>query len=624
MFKITFKKSILSLMLSVMMIITLFLPSLALADEAKPLDLNAKVTKLGMENPDNSLVIVHTNDTHSRVLDDKYAGMGFAKISSIVKSIRENNKNVLLLDAGDTLHGQTIASLAQGATIVDLMNAMGYDAMTSGNHDFNYGQDRLLELSKKANFPILASNVIKKDGKLLLNDKKYIIKDMNGLKVGIFGLSTPETAYKSHPDNVKGLSFVDPTTKANEIIKELKGKVDIIVAIAHLGVEGDTPSKKVAENVDGIDVLVDGHSHTVMPEGTQIKNTLIVQTGEYDTNLGVVRIDFKDKKIASKKATLISKTETASIVPDKEIADKIATINKDNEKITSVVVGKTDIALDGEREHVRKQETNFGNLIADSIRYATKADISFINGGNIRCSIPVGDITKGQIITAIPFGNTTVVKEVKGSVVLATLEHGVSKLPESFGGYPHVSGMTYDLDPSKEAGHRIYNLKINNSPVDLNKNYKFAFSNFAAAGGDDYTMLKDGKVVGEFAQDDEIFLNYIQAFKIDAAKLTNRCTIIKKDETLNTTTPVINAEPVKPATMVAPTTEVKPAVVIAPATIVKPATVVAPNTYIVVKGDTLAKIAAKFNSNFKVLANNNKIKNPNKIYIGQNLMLVTK
>lgn len=193
----------------------------ASAAESRDADLSAAIR----------LTIVHTNDTHSRVKEGD--GIGFAKISTIIKDIKSENPNTLVLDAGDTLHGQTFATLTRGESIIRIMNEIGYDAMTPGNHDFNYGYERLLELNELADFPILTANITKEDGGSLLD--AYVIIEIAGLRVGIFGLSTPETSYKTHPNNVKGLTFEDPVEAAKEIIEALDDETDIIIALAHLG-----------------------------------------------------------------------------------------------------------------------------------------------------------------------------------------------------------------------------------------------------------------------------------------------------------------------------------------------------------------------------------------------------
>ncbi|MCY6356113.1 5'-nucleotidase C-terminal domain-containing protein [Clostridium sp. ZS2-4] len=545
------------------------------------------------------ITIAHTNDTHSRVKAGDFDGMGLAKISSEIKRLRENNKNILVLDAGDTFHGQTIATLNKGESIVKVLNAIGYDAMTPGNHDFNYGQDRLVELSKMAKFPVVSANVVKKNGETLL--KPYTIKEINGVKFGIFGLATPDTATMTHPKNVEGLTFETPAKTAEKMVAELKGKCDVIVALTHLGVQGNTSSYKLAEKVKGIDLIVDGHSHTTLPTGTLINKTLVVQTGEYDKNLGEVNILFKNSKLESMRASLLTKQQAVSVPEDKSVLDVVAGIEKENEKITSVVIGKTDIKLDGERENVRTKETNLADLITNAMVDATGADVAITNGGGIRASIAKGTITKGDVITVLPFGNYLVLKEVKGSDILAALEHGVSDYPKTKGAFPQVAGITFKFDPKKEVGKKVFDVKINGKALDLNKTYKLATNDFLSAGGDGYTMLKDGKVLVEMPGLDEILINYIQKNGIKTVKVEQRIQVAENKTITSAPSKTPTKTPAKKTN--------------------KPAVKMPNNLYVVKRGDTLKKIGDKFGVKYIDIAKKNNIKNVNLIHVGQELII---
>lgn len=582
------------------------------------------------------LVITHTNDTHARVKEGKYAGMGLAKVATKVKELRENNKNVLALDAGDTFHGQTIASLVKGESIAKIMNTIGYDAMAPGNHDFNYGQERLVELDGITEFPILAANVVKEDGSTLLTP--YIVKELDGIKVGIFGLATPETAYKSHPKNTEGLTFKDSVEVAKEMVKELEGKTDIIVALTHLGVEGNDTSVNVAENVEGIDLIVDGHSHTTLPNGKKVNDTLIVQTGEYDKNLGIVNIAMKAGEIAYIDAGLLTKKEAASLTEDEELVKVVEGIQKENEKITSVIVGKTDINLDGERGNVRTGETNMGNLITEAMVETTGADLAFTNGGGIRASIVPGEISKGDVITVLPFGNYVVMKEIKGSDVLAAIEHGIDSYPEAKGAFPHIAGMTFTFDPSKEAGNRVVEVKVAGKALEADKLYKVATNDFMAAGGDGYGMFKDSKLLGEFPQLDEVLVSYIQKYGTDNAKVDERVKVVNAGENTNKevtenvyvvrigdTLGKIAAKYGVTYEEIAKANNIKNSALIFPGdklVIPGKAVTAKDNTYVVQAGDTLGSIAEKFGMKYQDIADYNNIENVNLIFEGQELVII--
>lgn len=461
--------------------------------------------------PDKKINIMHTNDSHARVFEGSNDGMGFAKLSTLVKQLQAENEHSILLDAGDTFHGTTFATLEEGSSIVDIMNKIGYDAMAAGNHDFNYGYKRLLELDEMSDFPVLSANVIYEDtGELVL--EPYTIRTVNGVKLGIFGLSTPETHYKTHPKNVEGLKFTDPAEAARKMIKELNSQdVDAIIALTHLGTDESSTdtSLKVAQEAPGIDLIVDGHSHTV--DDIQNSGTLIVSAGEYLKNLGIVELTFgDDNELISRSATLVTKEEAANIKADPEVQAVLDDIQEKQQGILAEEIGTTTIKLDGEREQVRAGETNLGNLITDAMLETTGADVALTNGGGIRASIDKGIITKGDVITVLPFGNYIQTLDVPGSAIKAALETGVSAYPEVKGAFPHVAGMTFAIDAAKPAGERVHSLEINGKPIDMNETYNLATNDFLAAGGDEYSILANFLITGDYQALDEAVIEYIK------------------------------------------------------------------------------------------------------------------
>jgi len=535
-----------------------------------------------------TITIVHTNDTHSRV----EAGIGFAKVAAKVKELKAANPNTLVVDAGDTLHGQTFATISKGESIIKVMNAVGYDVMTPGNHDFNYGQDRLVELAGMAQFPIISANLVKADGTTLL--EPYVIKEIGGLKIGIFGLSTPETAYKTNPKNVEGLTFANPVETAKKIVAELQEKeVDAIIALAHLGIDKETvdTSYLVRDNVEGIDLIIDGHSHSTLDTiDNEGKDTKIVSTGEYNNNLGIVNLTFADGELKTVEPSVFSNEEAAELETDADVIAIIEEVKEENKAITSVVVGKTDVELDGVREHVRGGETNLSNLITDAMLAASGADMAITNGGGIRASIDVGDITMEEIITVLPFGNYVIVKEYTGAQILAALEHGTANYPELAGSFAQVAGVTFTLDLNEEAGKRVKDVKIGGQPLDLEKKYKVATNDFMAVGGDGYTMLQEGNLVVELPGLDEVLIEYVKGLESIPAEVRPRMTVIEK---------VAAEEPV----------------------VEEPKKEAATETYVVNPDDVLWKIAEKFGLTWEKLAEFNKLANPNLIFPGQKLMI---
>lgn len=476
------------------------------------------------------MAVIHTNDTHTRI--EAGDGMGFARVATKVNNMRESygEDHVLVLDAGDTLHGLPIVTTTKGEAMTKILNTIGYDAMASGNHDYNYGYERLVELDKIMGGKVLSANVMKDDGTPLLTP--YIIKEVAGKKVAIFGLSTESTTYQTHPKNVAGLTFKSPSEVAGEMVKELEDKADIIIALTHLGSYEDEAvetSFDVAEKVKGIDLIVDGHSHTVLPEGKKIGDTLIVQAGEYIEQLGQVNFYFKEDGTFDIVPVLLTKQEGMSLSEDDAVKAVIEEIKKDFEVITSEVVGQTDMKLVGEREVVRKGESNLGNLITNALLETTGADVALTNGGGIRASIENGDITKKDVITVLPFGNYGVMIEVTGQDIKDALEVGVAKYPEANGAFSHVAGMRYTFDPSKEVGSRVVEVLVGGKPLDLKATYKLATNDFIAAGGDNYTMFAECKSLGEFSALDEIVIEYLQTKGTEGTELQNRINVVEPE-----------------------------------------------------------------------------------------------
>lgn len=456
------------------------------------------------------ITILHTNDVHARIVASK-TEVGYSRIATAFADAKAKNPNTLLIDAGDTFHGLPIANIDQGSSVVKLMNELGYSYMTTGNHDYNYGFNRLLELEKEAKFKILAANVYK-DGKRVFTP--YVIQNIQGARVAFFGLATPETAYKTDPKGIEGVSFTDPVVEGRMIANELAGQYDVLILISHIGVDksSDPTSIRVAQAIPEIDVIIDGHSHTSLEDIQKENKTpvLITSTGAYGAGLGVVDIVVgKDRSVSSKTARTITVANSPNLKGDAKIETMVNDLNKAQDAVLLQVVGKSAVALEGKREIVRTQQTNLGTLIANSMLYVTGADIALMNGGGIRDSIPAGDITKKMIYTVQPFGNYIQTGKFKGSELKAILENGVGKLPAPDGRFPHLAGWSYTLDMTKPAGERVSNIMVGGKPVDPNKDYVLATLNFEFNGGDDYRMLV-GKAQNDFPSDAEVFIKYIQ------------------------------------------------------------------------------------------------------------------
>jgi 2',3'-cyclic-nucleotide 2'-phosphodiesterase (5'-nucleotidase family) len=556
MFKKDYSKKLLVLLLSLMLVLPGFTP--ALAQESQ------------------GLTIYHTNDVHARV-EGTDTQVGYGKIAGLVLSEKNEGKNVLLLDAGDATHGQSIAILSEGESIIKLMNLAGYDGMTAGNHDFNYGKERLSELKELADFPLMGANVLTSEGKNYLDD--YFIKEIAGKKILILGLSTPETLYKSHPKNTEGLVFIDPAETAKQILATNRSKVDFVIALSHLGQEGNYTSKMLAEKVSGIDLIIDGHSHD--KGEIKVGNTVIVQTGEYGGSLGKVEITFTGDtpQISS---SILEVSDLSEIIAKQDVLDLIAEYQKEVDLVQSEVIGRSTVKLEGTRDLVRTSETNLGNLITDAILSKSGADLVLTNGGGIRASIEAGDITRKNVFDVLPFGNLIAVKEVPGSVIKDMLEFSVRLYPESNGGFLHSAGLTFAFDESKEPLSRVHDIKIQGKALEANKMYKLATNDFMAAGGDGYTMMSNYPIVAEMVSLEEALADYI-------AEIGGTISIQKQNR--------IRVEAMKDVVQKEQ------------------------NIYIVKSGDSLSKIAAQYGMTWQDLQKVNNLKNPNLIFPEQKIII---
>lgn len=467
---------------------------------------------LGMMAEAAEIVIFHTNDMHARAFseDDGNRSAGLAELAAIVKAGRAANRDTLWLDAGDTFHGMPYINISKGENMVQLLNKAGLDATVPGNHDFNYGSQQLERLAKGLKGTVLSANVVRKGTKELVFKDYRIFKMSDGTTVGVFGMTTPETAYKTNPSNVRDVEFLNPVETARRMVGELRDKCDVLVALMHMGVDqsSEFTSERIAHEVSGIDVIVDGHSHTELPEGIWVNDTLIVQTGWHDYNLGKVTIQTDNHKISSRKAELIEKNEM-HLKPDSQVKKTLDNIEKKNRELFDEVVAKSERKLTGDRLIVRRQEAEMGNLCSDAIRWRTGADIAVINGGSIRSDLPEGNVTKGDVMAIFPFGNTVKMAEIKGQAIKAMLEHSVYGYPASFGGFLDVSGMTFAFDPLQPVGSRVSDIKIEGQPLDEGRTYRIATNDYLLSGGDDFEMLKNLPIAGEFDTCEDVLADYL-------------------------------------------------------------------------------------------------------------------
>ncbi|WP_408976224.1 S-layer homology domain-containing protein [Paenibacillus jiagnxiensis] len=504
------------------------------------------------EDDGYKLRVLHTNDTHAH-LDN---------VARRITAIKEQrNDHTLLLDAGDVFSGTLYFNLFNGQADLRFMNLAGYDAMTFGNHEFDKGPAVLADFIKKAEFPFVSSNIdFTNDPSLsgLYRNEigqpgekaaiyPAIIKEVNGEKIGIFGLTTPDTVALSSPGD--HIVFRNQVASANATVEMLNGEgVNKIIAVSHLGYTVDL---ELAKAVQGIDIIVGGHSHTKLSApvvvNDQAEPTLIVQTGEYNQSLGQLDVTFNEEGVLqSWEGSLLNLDQKdasgAYVYPDDpEAAAILSEYSPQLDDFKRTVVGRTDVLLNGERGSVRKQETNLGNLMTDGMLAKVKSIVqvddvkgyvAIQNGGGIRASLPQGDITLGGLLTMMPFGNNLTALKMTGKEITAALENGVSGVESGEGRFPQVSGLRFYYDSTKpgekidattgqvtQVGERVRRVQIKNadgtySDIDPNAYYIVAANSFMADGGDFYRSMKAAKTDKRHYElnlvDYEVFLEHLQ------------------------------------------------------------------------------------------------------------------
>ncbi len=461
---------------------------------------------------DSKITIANTADVHGHMVFDDETGtyytldevstiMGLPLLNSFVKEEREKDKNTLLLDCGDLFHGSNEANIDEGKGVVECVNLMGYNAMVPGNHDFNFGFDRLLEIRSQINFPILSANIYK-DGKQVFDE--YKIFEVNGKKIGVFGLTTPFSTNFVHDNTI---TFDDPIKCAARVVSELKGKVDAIVLLSHLGDDND---ERLIQEVDGIDLLLCGHYHYLYETAKKINNTYMAEAGSFTTHLGVAEIYFKEGKVAKVDWKVEATTDRSK--EDAELKKVSDIYHAKALKSAQIKVGSSDVVLNGIRTQVRSKETNLANLLTDAMRETAGADLTLLNGGGIRESLPKGELNMYQIGKVLPFVNSLVVVELKGDVIYKALERGLRGYPTVFnGGFLQVSGINYVIDASKMAGERLVSVTKDGAPLDKDKTYKVATNDYLFYGGDGYEEIQNSTLVSTYGLLKDVLADYIKS-----------------------------------------------------------------------------------------------------------------
>ncbi len=617
-----------ALLLAVVLAIGLAVPAAAAAGPASgapEADLEGKI------------VILHTNDVHGAIEN-------YAKVAALKAEYEEAGAVVVLMDAGDFIQGTTNVSDSEGSTAVELMNLVGYEVAAPGNHEFDYGYANLKELEKAAKFPILAANV-KYEGKNAFGD--HIVLEKGDKKIGVFGLDTPETATKAHPAKIAGVTFVggeEMYTLAQAEVKALQDEgCDYIICLGHLGIDDETAATKnrsidLLEKVTGIDVFIDGHSHSTLEAvkeatgGTgKVGDTYLTSTGTKLANVGRVILDGDTITIDS------VSTEDIEASEDSNVAKRAKAIADEIEAEYGATFAASKVDLNGDRDPGnRTEETNLGDLITDAMVWLVTKDgglevdddhvVAMTNGGGIRAPIAKGDISKNDVNTVLPFGNTVAVVYVTGEQLLEVLEASTYCTPTAVGGFPQIAGMSITVDTTKEFDqgelypdttyyapasiNRVSVESVNGKDFSLTDTYAVISNDFCAAGGDTYYAFSTATVVDTGVALDVALMQFItdelngtisEAYAEPAGRIT-----IKKPE--------VQPEP-EPQPEPQPEPEPEPEPEPQPE-----------GTYTVVPGDNLSKIARNHygdSSKWRVIyeANRDLISNPNQIWPGQVLVI---
>lgn len=525
-------------------------------------------------------VIIHTNDVHGRILEEKQV-IGDAKAAAVIEEERAKVENTIVVDAGDAFQGLPISNSTKGEDRAKIMNEVGYDAMAVGNHEFDFGMEQAVKYKELLNFPLLSANTYVNGARVF---EASTIVDKNTEVVGdefvVIGVTTPETATKTHPRNIEGVTFADPIKEVNKVIDEVEARAladnrvyKNYIILAHLGVDTTTPAEwrgsTLAEALSKNEklagkrvIVIDGHSHTVQST-TYGDNVTYSQTGSYLNNIG--KVTLKSNQLLGE-ASLISAADTAEVTPNAKVAELVNAIKaKYEEENSQVVIENNPVELNGERSNVRVRETNLGNAVTDAIYeygqtgFSHKSSLAVTNGGGLRATITKDQpVTKGDIIAVLPFGNIisqiTVTGQQIADMFAKSLSAPVQKDPETGapvldenglplleanGAYLHISGAQVIYDTNLEPDKRVLMIGIYNpetglyEELDLEKTYYLATNDFVAAGGDGYDMLGGAREEGPSM--DSVFADYLTRADLSMYEVVNpNSRLVSVNSTLDT------------------------------------------------------------------------------------------
>lgn len=472
---------------------------------------------------DYSLTILHTNDFHARFEpinrfdsgcggEDNAAGKcfgGSARLQTAIETAKERAPNVLLVDGGDQFQGTLFYTFYKGKLTAEMMNQMGYDAMTVGNHEFDDGPEVLKGFASAVDFPILMSNAdISKETLLTGAIQKSWVVQKGGESIGLIGLTPQDTDELASPG--PNVSFSDPIAAVQgEVDRLTSAGINKIVVLSHSGYRVD---QRVAEGTTGVDVIVGGHSNTYLSNvsdsaagayPTVVNDVQIVQAYAYGKFLGELNVVFDDDGVVTSavgEPLLLDRFVSEDDATKARIAEAAAPL----EEIRQRVVAEAAEPIGGDRDVCRAKECSMGSLIADAMLDRVKdqgIEIAIQNGGGIRASIDAGPVTMGEVLTVLPFQNTLSTFQVSGATIVEALENGVSQVEDGGGRFPQVAGMTYAFDPNAAAGSRVSDVMVGGAEIEAEKVYGVVSNNYVRNGGDGYAMFKDATNAYDFGPD---------------------------------------------------------------------------------------------------------------------------
>ena len=438
--------------------------------------------RFGWASPEGRLRILYLNDFHGYAEPHRPAGRseaigGIAHLAAEANRLRVGQPT-LLLAAGDMIQGNQWANFFQGASVLRVMNALKFDALVVGNHEFDFGQEVLKQRIGEAAFPVLGANV---EGLPAL--RPFVLKEIGGWKVLIIGVVTEDTPVMTHPKNVAGLAFLSPESAIQRILTAHDAEADLVIVLSHLGLPAD---RKLAQQVKGIHLIVGGHTHTRIEQPMKVNGSWIVQAWEHGKVLGSLDL------MISKGGIRLSEGRLIDIRPGGEPDEAVSALVEETSGRVKAeleeVIGETLLDLEG--QGARQRETNLGDLLTDILRAETGSDLAVLNGGGIRADILQGPIRVKQVLDVLPFDNFPVVLRLSGKEIKEALEHAVSEAGGHGGKFLQVSGMRFVFRPTAAVGERVQEVWIGSRPLDPEGFYTLATNDFLAAGGDGFSIFK--------------------------------------------------------------------------------------------------------------------------------------